>query len=95
MSASAAMLFFAMAAVGYTVTGIVGFGANLLMMPILSMFFPLEQLVLIFSLISFVNAIYRVYENRKGIIGHVLLPTMVTSLLGTTLGMWIFQILQK
>ena len=39
MSASAAMLFFAMAAVGYTVTGLVGFGANLLMMPILSMFF--------------------------------------------------------
>lgn len=95
MSASAAMLFFAMAAVGYTVTGIVGFGANLLMIPILSMFFPLEQLVLIFSLISFVNAIYRVYENRKGIIGRVLLPTMVTSLLGTTLGMWIFQILPE
>lgn len=40
MNAASAVLFFILVAIGFTVTGIVGFGANVLMMPILSMVFP-------------------------------------------------------
>ena len=63
MSLSAALLFFVMVACGFTVTGIVGFGAHVLMMPILSMVYPIGDLVLIFALISFVNSFFS--RDRK------------------------------
>ena len=79
MSAASAVLFFVLVALGFTVTGIVGFGANVLMMPILSMVFPIQDLVLIFALISFINASYRVVESRRGILWRPFLRMVLVS----------------
>lgn len=95
MSFSAAGIFFVMVAAGFTVTGIVGFGANVLMMPILSLIYPLQDLVLIFALISFVNAFFRVIESHRGIIWRPFLLMLVNSMSGTVLGLWVFRILPE
>lgn len=95
MSAASAVLFFVLVALGFTVTGIVGFGANVLMMPILSMVFPIQDLVLIFALISFVNASYRVVESRRGILWRPFLRMVLVSMAGTVLGLWVFRLLPE
>lgn len=76
---------------GFTLSGLIGFGANVLSMPILSLFFPIQELVLILAIISFANAVYRVVENRKGIIGKEFLQMMAATLPGTLLGLWILK----
>lgn len=76
---------------GVTLSGLIGFGANVLSMPILSLFFPIQDLVLILASISFTNAAYRVVENRKGIIGKEFLKMMEITLPGTLLGLWILK----
>lgn len=76
---------------GFTLSGLIGFGANVLAMPILSLFFPVQDLVMILAVISFINAAYRVVENRKGIIGQAFLKMMVITLPGTLLGLWILK----
>ena len=95
MSASAAALFFVMVAAGFTVTGIVGFGANVLMMPILSMIYPMQDLVLIFALISFVNSFFRVIESHRGIIWRPFLVMLVITMSGSSLGLWVFRVLPE
>ena len=95
MNAASAVLFFILVAIGFTVTGIVGFGANVLMMPILSMVFPIQDLVLIFALISFVNASYRVVESRRGILWRPFARMVLISMSGTALGLWVFRLLPE
>ena len=95
MSASAAALFFVMVAAGFTVTGIVGFGANVLMMPILSMIYPMQALVLIFAIISFVNSFFRVIESHRGIIWRPFLVMLAITMSGSSLGLWVFRILPE
>ena len=95
MNAASAVLFFMLVALGFTVTGIVGFGANVLMMPILSMVFPIQDLVLIFALISFVNASYRVVESRRGILWRPFARMVLISMSGTALGLWVFRLLPE
>ena len=89
-----AVLFLVVAA-GFTLAGLVGFGANVLALPILSFFMPIQDLVEVFAVISFVNATYRVIENRKGIIWKDYVRIMCISLPGAVLGIWIFHTLPE
>jgi len=84
-----------MVVLGFTVTGLVGFGANLLMLPVLSLFFDIRQLVVVFAAVSFVNATGRMLENRKGIVLQEFLPIVLISLTGTALGLWLFHLLSE
>ncbi len=85
------IVFFLAITGGFTLSGLIGFGANVLSMPILSLFFPVQDLVMILAIISFTNALYRVVENKKGIIVSAFLKMMAVTLPGTFLGLWILK----
>lgn len=95
MSATIGVVFFFMVVLGFTVTGLVGFGANLLMLPVLSLFFDIRQLVVVFAAVSFCNATGRILENRKGILMRDFLPMVLIGLAGTVLGLWLFHLLSE
>lgn len=89
------LLYFAVVALGFTVSGLVGFGANVLALPILSCFMDLHGLVLIFATLSFINACYRVIENWHGIRWGEFRKLIAISLAGTVTGLWLFHILPE
>ena len=48
---------------GYIVTGLVGFGGNVLILPLLSLMdYPVHDIVVVMAFVSFVKALYRVVE---------------------------------
>lgn len=65
MEAITLIVLFIVVAAGFTLAGLVGFGANVLALPILSFFMPIQDLVEVFAVISFVNATYRVVEQMQ------------------------------
>lgn len=95
MEAITLIVLFIVVAAGFTLAGLVGFGANVLALPILSFFMPIQDLVEVFAVISFVNATYRVVENWKGIIWKDYARIMCISLPGAILGIWIFHTLPE
>lgn len=85
------IIFFVLVMLGFTLSGIIGFGANVLTLPILSLFFNVSDLVIVFAVISFINATYRVVENRKGIIWKDFFKIMAVTVPGTILGLWVLK----
>lgn len=85
------IVFFLVITGGFTLSGLIGFGANVLSMPVLSLFFEIQDLVVVLAVISFTNAAYRVVENRRGIIWKEFVQMMLFTLPGTLLGLWILK----
>lgn len=85
------IVFFLVITGGFTLSGLIGFGANVLSMPVLSLFFDIQDLVVVLAVISFTNAAYRVVENRRGIIWNEFVQMLLFTLPGTLIGLWILK----
>lgn len=65
---------------GYIVTGLVGFGGNVLILPLLSLMdYPVHDIVVVMAFVSFVNALYRVVECHKAVEWGRLIKTVVSN----------------
>lgn len=95
MEISSEIIFFLVVTLGFTLSGVIGFGANVLTMPVLSLFFEISDLVVVLALISFTNAVYRVYESRAGILWKKLGIMLLVSLPGAVTGMWLLESLPE
>lgn len=95
MFVGSAIIFFLVVTAGFTISGVIGFGANVLTLPILSIFFEISDLVVVLAVISFVNALYRVYENWQGILWRQFSKMLFISLPGTMIGLWLLTSLPE
>lgn len=86
MTIQTALLYFIIITAGFTVTGIVGFGGNVLALPILSLFYNLQDIVAIFAFISFINAFIRVIQYIRDISWLNLFLLWAITLPGSFLG---------
>ncbi len=95
MAVGSTVIFFLVVMMGFTLSGVIGFGANVVTLPILSLFFEISDLVVVLAVISFTNAAYRVYESRKGILVKQLLVMLFISIPGTITGLWLLESLPE
>lgn len=83
---------FCVMCVGFIITGITGFGGNILAVPILSLLgFNIRDIVIVLAFISFIHALYRVVENIRAIVWRNLLLYWCITIPGTFVGIWLFQ----
>lgn len=95
MEIGSEIIFFLVVTIGFTLSGVIGFGANVLTLPILSLFFEISDLVVVLAVISFTNAVYRVYESRAGILWKKLGMMLLVSLPGAMMGLWLLESLPE
>jgi hypothetical protein len=89
------ILLFLTVMMGFTVSGLVGFGGNVLAMPILSMVFSMKDIVLAFAAVSFVNSTGRFIQYRKNIVWRRFIPLCVFMFSGSAVGMIIYRMLPE
>lgn len=80
---------------GFTISGLIGFGGNVLAMPILSIVFSIKDIVLAFAAISFVNSMVRFIQYRKDIIWKRFIFTCIYMLIGSVVGLIIYKVLPE
>lgn len=77
---------------GYIVTGLVGFGGNVLILPLLSLMdYPVHDIVVVMAFVSFVNALYRVVECHKAVEWGRLIKLWCLTIPGAFLGVWLLK----
>lgn len=77
---------------GYVITGLVGFGGNVLILPILSVLdYSVHDIVVVMAFVSFFNALYRVSESREAIIWIKLVKLWCITLPGALMGVWLLK----
>lgn len=91
MGAAEAVILFLTIMTGFTLSGLVGFGGNILAMPVLSMFFPVRDIVPAFAVVSFVNSMFRFYQYRREIIWRRFWKLYLLMLSGTGIGIVLYR----
>jgi hypothetical protein len=79
----------------FTLSGVIGFGGNLFAMPILSLFFNVKDLVLMFAAISVANCFMRTMIYRRYIPLKRFFPLCAIMLVGTLVGLKIYHTLPE
>lgn len=92
MSVASLMTIFIAFLLGYVVTGLAGFGGNVLILPLLSFLgYRVQDVVVVMAFVSLVNAFYRVCECRRAIVWRTLAGLWGLTLPGTFLGVWLLK----
>lgn len=77
---------------GYVVTGLVGFGGNVLILPLLSFLgYRVHDIVVVMAFVSLINATYRVLESRGAIVWRELAGLWCLTVPGAFLGVWLLK----
>lgn len=77
---------------GYVVTGLVGFGGNVLILPLLSFLgYRVHDIVVVMAFVSLVNATYRVWENRRAIIWRAIVGIWCLTVPASLVGVWLLK----
>ncbi len=80
---------------GFTVSGLVGFGGNVLSMPVLSLMFSVKEIVPAFSVVAFVNGLIRLIRARNYVLIRRLIKALAVLLPGLGLGIVLYHTLPE
>ena len=85
---AACVLFFA-----YFIRGIAGFGSALISVPLLVIFFPVSQVVPLIGLLDWLASVSQGLPNRRLIRWPDLLPLLPFTVLGVSVGLYLYTVL--
>ncbi|MCZ6873093.1 MAG: sulfite exporter TauE/SafE family protein [bacterium] len=77
----------------YLVRGIAGFGSGLIAVPLLSLFFPLTQVVPLVVFLDYIGSASQGLKNRERIAWREQLPLIPFTLIGVGLGLFVLKVM--